>query len=439
MTERFGMFTARMECPRCGHPVPLSGPTQTTSCPTCLNEVDVPAGVWLELLDSQFDTLHERLRPGTTQAGTVEVRGLRVRFEVAKNRPVCEKCSAPFSVDALKGRTQDFSCTHCGDRASTEPIPGWIRKMVPTAVQLYSIDPSEEKDGTLDAPAKGAQPILLGCPSCGSSLTITGASERLLPCNYCHKEVYLPDEVWRRLHPVKTAQPFYVRFDGVSSSARAQQAQNLADKRRRDSRENAREKERQRDSAARTRQSTLDARHEAYTIKKQEEERRNIAKQVRRAWIVDAIAVVPLFGSVCFAAVPALEILGPPEDYVIAGVTAAITILIAIIFANIPLKNASKTDSSWISFATMFWIPFSVIPIVPLVRFVILWRGKFASANISNGSGNRIYPEVRLRFGEGRPAAVVFLLIFLAECALVALSTLVDPALMWELRRFVGI
>jgi septum formation inhibitor MinC len=30
----------------------------------------------------------------------------------------------------------------------------------------------------------------------------------MLPCGYCGAEVYLPDPVWNRLHPVKTVRPW---------------------------------------------------------------------------------------------------------------------------------------------------------------------------------------------------------------------------------------
>jgi hypothetical protein len=54
-----------------------------------------------------------------------------------------------------------------------------------------------------------------------------------VPCQYCKTDVYLPDDLWRRLHPVKTMAPWFVRFEGRSRAelARAAEAK-LSEQRR---------------------------------------------------------------------------------------------------------------------------------------------------------------------------------------------------------------
>jgi hypothetical protein len=52
------------------------------------------------------------------------------------------------------------------------------------------------------------------CPQCGAALHLTAESQRTTTCQFCHVDVFLPDELWRCLHPVKVVQPWWVRFEG---------------------------------------------------------------------------------------------------------------------------------------------------------------------------------------------------------------------------------
>jgi hypothetical protein len=45
-------------------------------------------------------------------------------------------------------------------------------------------------------------------------LMITAADERVIECRYCTTSVFLPDELWRRLHPAKTMLAWTVTHTG---------------------------------------------------------------------------------------------------------------------------------------------------------------------------------------------------------------------------------
>lgn len=63
---------------------------------------------------------------------------------------------------------------------------------------------------TADSP--GAKPTVMACMSCGGSLPVDG-SARLVTCQYCDANNYLPDGLWLALHPAAKRETWYVVFD----------------------------------------------------------------------------------------------------------------------------------------------------------------------------------------------------------------------------------
>ncbi|MBY9000668.1 MAG: hypothetical protein KGD64_07125 [Candidatus Heimdallarchaeota archaeon] len=64
---------------------------------------------------------------------------------------------------------------------------------------------------------KGSEPAISGgialtCPKCAGALIIDG-KDRLVPCKYCGVNVYLPDDLWLRLHPVEVKSRWYLVYD----------------------------------------------------------------------------------------------------------------------------------------------------------------------------------------------------------------------------------
>jgi DNA-directed RNA polymerase subunit RPC12/RpoP len=57
------------------------------------------------------------------------------------------------------------------------------------------------------------RPVLFSCARCGANLEVTADTKRILTCSYCDSDLFLPDALWRALHPVQKRRPFWVRFD----------------------------------------------------------------------------------------------------------------------------------------------------------------------------------------------------------------------------------
>jgi len=60
--------------------------------------------------------------------------------------------------------------------------------------------------------------IVFTCPQCGGALKIDG-SERMPVCQFCNTNVYLPDDLWLRMHPAKMKVRWYVACDKPAPSS----------------------------------------------------------------------------------------------------------------------------------------------------------------------------------------------------------------------------
>lgn len=238
LERRYAGFTLRTECTECGMPVPLDRPTRQTTCPQCHADIALPEEIWHHVL-ALFES-DARPEPTRVLTQSEAIAGFNVHYQVANTPPCCEKCGTRYPVNDLPAAAaQDFSCTSCGDPASVWPAPDWLRLHVPTLSKLVSTAPggaSMPEGQPLDADVtEQPKPVAMSCPQCGGALSITAQHERILPCLFCGADVFLPDEVWRRLHPVKTVQWWFACYEGKTAEEkrRDREAAELAAERKR--------------------------------------------------------------------------------------------------------------------------------------------------------------------------------------------------------------
>ncbi|HEY8090544.1 MAG TPA: hypothetical protein VIF09_21935 [Polyangiaceae bacterium] len=190
-TARFGTFTLRTDCARCGQPIPVNAPAQGVHCSYCQNDVALPDDIWWHVL-GKFDEEHGGMRNGQRDSKTIDIGGFTVHYEVTR-------CATP------------------GASAASFEAPPWLRDLVQNARTVYVTDASlVAGSGSGEAlVAKAAlKPVLMTCPQCGAGLHITADTSRTTTCQYCSVDFYLPDDLWRRLHPVRVVEPWCVRFEG---------------------------------------------------------------------------------------------------------------------------------------------------------------------------------------------------------------------------------
>ncbi len=199
-----------VKCNHCAAPVPLNGPTKVAHCENCYKES--PLGRLPEELALAAEGMQRMGSPYTSRTSSTP-------------DPVCGKCGEGVDVTQYLnhvGATTTIPCPKCGTGLPTFPAPAWLRAELPMALQVFGGDPEvaqQEAGLAVSVDQNQTQPIAMACPSCGGGLTITAESERTTSCQYCQASVFLPDELWKRLHPVKTMERWTLTYTGTLKTA----------------------------------------------------------------------------------------------------------------------------------------------------------------------------------------------------------------------------
>ena len=211
-TDRYCVYKPKTSCPECGNPVILDGPLLSLDCPSCFHMLQLSSATWKSLLE---DALTEYNSRGWDegQNSTMFIEGYQIEMLSGRQRPKCPVCRTDFPVDTI-GDDHDgpLFCGECGKRSSSHLAPDWLREILP-ADRLYCAATAEDPDGAQELAVPNAdKPVMMACMACGAGLGITTESPRITTCSYCQAENFLPDPLWRRLHPVKKRVPWYVRY-----------------------------------------------------------------------------------------------------------------------------------------------------------------------------------------------------------------------------------
>lgn len=209
---RYGLFEIRTSCGSCGQPVPVNGPFLEVTCASCFNKVHVPAEIFAGFLndfEEEYDGLAEREGSG----GTLMSGSGTYKYGHWRLAPRCSSCKKPLSLPDSEGTV---SC-QCGVKYQMYKAPEWLAGKVPSVMRCISLeapvnDSSAEPDTALGSGS--AKPVVMSCPQCSGALSISSENERIMSCQYCDSEVFIPDAVWKRLHPVKTVEGWYACFQG---------------------------------------------------------------------------------------------------------------------------------------------------------------------------------------------------------------------------------
>ena len=127
-------------------------------------------------------------------------------------KPACGSCATPMPLDVLAIGSDATATCKCGEPLVTYPAPPWLREAVPALVQLYGAD----REDTTSQPTRAhVEPVAMACPKCGGSLDIAADAQRTTKCKFCSASIYLPDDLWRSLHPVKTVRAWTFAFEGA--------------------------------------------------------------------------------------------------------------------------------------------------------------------------------------------------------------------------------
>ena len=211
MPVAFYVFMVTTNCPECGQPLMLDGPALQVTCRMCRSLVDIPAAEWKDIVSFPSQMQRQlQLKEGDLRTSLNIGREFTMRVRWGPKQPSCA-CGALVDLATCPmGTDADLPCV-CGRTVATFPAPEWLRAVSLRATQLWGV----LREGVAapdDVARDSTKPISFSCVECGANLKITSESARLLECTYCKSELFLPDQLWFAIHPIRTRQRWYIAF-----------------------------------------------------------------------------------------------------------------------------------------------------------------------------------------------------------------------------------
>jgi hypothetical protein len=202
------MLECGIKCPKCDAPVPLNGPWEVAHCDKCQADIPIPHDYWIDMLGEIINDVKNDLAEGegtqSTIFGTFNTTLLYGRLQ-----PYCYDCKEDFTPDADATEPYVYTCKKCGKEIKVMPAPDWLKEGLKPMRMVVNAELQGKSD---DDKAALSEPIAFSCIKCGGALEVDG-TERLVPCKFCGVKVYLPDDLWLRLHPAKSKERWFVGFD----------------------------------------------------------------------------------------------------------------------------------------------------------------------------------------------------------------------------------
>jgi len=195
----------------------LNALTEKFICPTCNNTNVFSFERWQGLLEDPLNDVHE-FKLGEGQPSTIMSGDYNFNLMFGRQDPRCSKCKQNIDLNKLEEYSVQghVKCLKCSNKIFIRKPDEALKAVLPRITYLAGEDEdliSLKKTG--DNLPNSGKPIMFTCPSCAGNLEIDG-SDRMLTCKYCNSQIYLPDDLWFRLHPSDTVQRWYILYDTQS-------------------------------------------------------------------------------------------------------------------------------------------------------------------------------------------------------------------------------
>lgn len=195
--------------------MPMDALVEEILCHSCQNIQKFPYDYWKKsILDSAvsegFKFKEDEGRNSTEMTGE-----FTFHITYGRQHPRCPKCKTGLDDSKFTdyAKAGNAKCTKCGNEISVREAPDDIKKLFPGISYLAGEDSNMFSSGNQSTiTAQSSKPIIFTCPSCAGALEIDG-KERTVTCKFCNSEIYLPDDLWLRLHPAKTVNRWYMVYD----------------------------------------------------------------------------------------------------------------------------------------------------------------------------------------------------------------------------------
>ncbi len=209
------LIELRGQCSGCGNPLPINALVPQVACPVCQRITPFGAEIWNTLLEDAISETRG-LAVGEGRNTTLMTGVGTFQLQYGRLEPRCEACKTDVAMRFVHTHASRgfVACVGCGRWLSARALPPGLDSIVFKRVQyVIGEDTSQFSTGEpgLQTPA-GTEPVIFQCPQCGGALRVDG-STRTVPCEYCRSNLYLPDDLWNRLHPVKTVQRWFLWYN----------------------------------------------------------------------------------------------------------------------------------------------------------------------------------------------------------------------------------
>jgi LSD1 subclass zinc finger protein len=157
------------------------------------------------------------------KTGSVSTLSDDMNLDSGREDPKCT-CGAALPDEIVQFAERGFAmCGACGKRTSVRPPPAELAPLVRGATFVIGENLAQLAGAVAQDAPKSREPVVLNCTNCRAPLQLDGANRRVR-CQYCNTDLYLPDEVWLKLHPIAAVQRFYLVWPSAAAVIAAKQA-----------------------------------------------------------------------------------------------------------------------------------------------------------------------------------------------------------------------
>lgn len=215
------MFRINLTCPDCNNAIPVNRIKGEAACPNCMTVVKLPAAWWKDNIFTG-ENLNEASNCAEGEACTSSVIGGAMKYDIAygKRFPRCQDCkdelteATKWTLDDIKQAAESsefIRCKKCNDAVTIRKPDEFIGSLLDFPVHAII---SEDLVQKADPEFKGKL-MMFACLQCGASLKVNGSS-RVVSCTYCNSDNFLPEDIWRRMHPVPKPKVLFILADYLS-------------------------------------------------------------------------------------------------------------------------------------------------------------------------------------------------------------------------------
>ena len=192
----------------------LNAMAEDILCPACNKVNHFSMEKWNDLLEDPLNEVRE-FKIGEGQPSTIMSGEYNYSLLFGRQDPRCSKCKTGIDLSKIEeySNQQHVKCSNCSNtifiRKPTEAITVILPRIKYLACEDEDLISGKQSNDKLP---ESSQPVLFTCPSCAGNLEIDG-SDRMITCKFCSSQIYLPDDLWFRLHPSESVQRWYILYD----------------------------------------------------------------------------------------------------------------------------------------------------------------------------------------------------------------------------------